>query len=103
LERAMRKASWSEADVLRVLATGGATVAVALALMASKFFYPAATIVTATLLKRSDRPLVKAAASELVSFVTSPTIDAKSEFFVGAGDGGNGYFGEQPKSARTRD
>ena len=103
MERAMSKTSWSEADLLRVVATGGATVAVILALMASKFFYPAATTVTASTSEAIRAAVDKAAATEPVSFVTSPTIDAKSEFFVGAGDGSNGYFGEQPKSARIRD
>ena len=103
MERAMRKTSWSEADVLRVVATAGATAAVILALMASKFFYPTATTVTASTSEAVRPALDKVAASEPVSFVTSPAIDAKPKFFVGAGDGSNGYFGEQPKSARIRD
>jgi hypothetical protein len=99
----MRETSWSEADVLRVVATGGATAAVIVALMASKSFYPTPTTVTASSFEAIRPALDKAAASAPVSFVTSPTIDAKSEFFVGAGDGSNGYYGEQPKSARIRD
>jgi hypothetical protein len=99
----MRKTSWSEADALRVAATAGATGAVILALMASKFFYPTATTVTASTSAAIRPASDKAAASEPVSFVTSPAIDAKPEFFVGAGDGSNGYYGEQPKSARIRD
>ena len=32
----------------------------------------------------------------------STTIDAGSDFFVGCGDGSNGYFGEQSKPATIR-
>jgi hypothetical protein len=36
-------------------------------------------------------------ASETVSIVASPTIDANPQFFFGAGDGSAGYYAEQPE------
>jgi hypothetical protein len=36
-------------------------------------------------------------ATEAVSIVASPTIDANPQFFFGCGDRSNGYYAEQPE------
>jgi hypothetical protein len=79
---------------------GGATLVVFAAILLAKPFHSALAINGGSETTRpagDERP-----ATETVSFVTSPTIDTGSGFFVGCGDGSNGYFGEQPKSTTTR-
>jgi hypothetical protein len=92
----MRATSWHESCVLRVVVIGGATAAVMIALLFAKPFY---SVTTATALTRADvsRPVAhQEPATETVSIVASPTIEANSRFFFGTGDGSNGYYAEQP-------
>jgi len=98
----MRATSWHESCVLRVVVIGGATAAVMIALLFAKPFYSAttATALTATALTHADvsRPVAhREPAIETVSIVASPTIEANSQFFFGAGDGSNGYYAERPE------
>ena len=93
----MRATSWHESCVLRVVVIGGATAAVMIALLFAKPFYSATT---ATALTRADvsQPVAhQEPATETVSIVASPTIEANSQFFFGAGDGSNGYCAERPE------
>jgi hypothetical protein len=96
MERPMRATSWGESGVRRVAVIGGATAAVMVALLVAKPFYSATTVKapsTADMHQSgADQPLP----TEAVSFVTSPTIDANSEFFFGCGDGSSGYYAERP-------
>jgi hypothetical protein len=93
----MRATSWHESCALRVVVIGGATAAVMIALLFAKPFYSATT---ATALTRAD--VIQAVAhqepaTKTVSIVASPTIEANSQFFFGAGDGSNGYYAERPE------
>jgi hypothetical protein len=73
-----------------------------IALLFAKPFYSAttATALTATALTRAgvSQPVAhQEPATETVSIVASPTIEANSQFFFGAGDGSNGYYAERPE------
>jgi hypothetical protein len=94
----MRMTSLGEADVARVVIIGGVTSAVMLALLVAKPFHSATAIIAPSLAEVSQ-PGVARPATDLASFVTSPTIEPQPVFFVGNGDGSNGYFGEQQKPA----
>jgi hypothetical protein len=96
----MQDTSWGPSDFRRVALVGGVTVVVMAATLLAKPFHSVSATNTGSETIRpagDQRP-----ATESVSFVTSPTIDTGSDFFVGCGDGSNGYFGEQPKPATTR-
>jgi hypothetical protein len=97
----MRMTSLGEADVARVVIIGGVTSAVMLALLVAKPFHSATAIIAPSLAEVSQ-PGVARPATDLASFVTSPTIEPQPVFFVGNGDGSNGYFGEQQKPATAR-
>ena len=102
MEGAMRVTGLGEADVARVVIIGGVTSAVMLALLVAKPFHSATAIIAPSLADISQ-PSVARPATEPASFVTSPTIEPQPVFFVGNGDGSNGYFGEQQKPAATHD
>jgi len=96
----MQSTSWGPADFRRVAIMGGATLVVMAAMLLAKPFHSASAINGGSETIRpagDERPAIESA-----SFVTSPTIDTRSDFFVGCGDGSNGYFGEQPKPATIR-
>jgi|ERR1700744_1513308 hypothetical protein len=96
----MHDTSWGPSDFRRVALVGGVTVVVMAATLLARPFHPAvATNAGSETIPPAghQRP-----ATESVSFVASPTIDTGSDFFVGCGDGSNGYFGEQPKPATIR-
>jgi hypothetical protein len=82
----MRDAS----DVRRVAAVGGVTAAAVVVLLLGKpvFFSTTAQKVPSAQASKPQR-----AETETVVFVTSPVIDPDPEFFFGAGDNSNGYFG----------
>src|ERR1700743_735678 len=102
MERGMRMTSLGEADVARVVIIGGVTSAVMLALLVAKPFHSATAIIAPSLADISQ-PSVARPATEAASFVPSPVMKPLPVFFVGNGDGSNGYFGEQQKPAATHD
>src|ERR1700730_6725146 len=102
MEQAMRMTSLSEADVARVVIVGGVTSAVMLALLVAKPFHSATAIIAPSLAEVSQ-PGVARPATDLASFVTSPTIEPQPLFVDVKGDRSNGYFGEQPKPVPNRD
>jgi hypothetical protein len=83
----MRDAS----DVRRVAAIGGVTAAAVVMLLLGKpvFFATTAPKVAVAQATETKRAETKTA----VAFVTSPVIDPDPEFFFGAGDNSNGYYG----------
>jgi hypothetical protein len=96
----MQSTSWGPSDFRRVAIMGGATLVVLAAMLLAKPFHSASAINGGGETIRpvgDEKPGI-----ESVSFVTSPTIDTSSDFFVGCGDGSNGYFGEQSKPATIR-
>ena len=97
----MRVTGLGEADVARVVIIGGVTSAVMLALLVAKPFHSATAIIAPSLADISQPSVARPATA--ASFVTSPTIEPQPVFFVGNGDGSNGYFGEQQKPAATHD
>ena len=86
MERTMREAS----DVRRVAAIGGVTAAAVVMLVLGKpvFFDTTAQKVPAA---QATEP--RRVETETVTFVTSPVIDPDPQFFFGAGDNSNGYYG----------
>lgn len=93
----MRATSWHESCVLRVVVIGGATAAVMIALLFAKPFYSATTATALTHADVSQPVAHQEPATEMASVVASPTIEANSQFFFGAGDGSNGYYAERPE------
>jgi hypothetical protein len=98
----MRITSWGEADVLRVVAVGGATAAVIVVLLVAKPFYSRPTTAAPDAAKAIEATGGLRSATEPVSFVTSPTVDTNVGFFVGNGDGSAGYFEERPDPRAKR-
>jgi hypothetical protein len=86
MERTMGEAS----DVRRVAAIGGVTAAAVVMLVLGKpvFFDTTAQKVPAA---QATEP--RRVETETVTFVTSPVIDTDPQFFFGAGDNSNGYYG----------
>jgi hypothetical protein len=86
MERTMREAS----DVRRVAAVVGATAAAVAILLLGRpvFFATTAQKVPAVQASKPQR-----AETETVAFVASPVIDPDPQFFFGAGDNSNGYYG----------
>jgi hypothetical protein len=82
----MRNAS----DIRRVAAIAGVTVVAVVAVVAGKYPFFAAT---AQKVPPAHVTEPQRAQGETVAFVTSPTIDPDPQFFFGAGDGSNGYYG----------
>ena len=82
----MREAS----DVRRVAAIGGVTAAAVVMLVLGKpvFFDTTAQKVPAA---QASEP--RRVETETVTFATSPVIDPDPQFFFGAGDNSNGYYG----------
>ena len=92
----MKAMRLGESCVHRIVVIGGATAAVMLALLFAKPFYSAMT-------SSADvgRPVAsQEPAIETVSFVASPTIETHPKFFLGTGDGSNGYYAERPAPTR---
>ena len=88
---------WHESDALRVAVIGGATAAVMVALVFGKPFHSAMADSKAPVTADVSQPVAhQEPATETVSIVASPTIEANSRFFFGTGDGSNGYYAEQP-------
>jgi hypothetical protein len=84
----MREAS----DVRRVAAIGGVTAAAVVMLLLGNgkpVFFPT----TAQKVPAAQATEPQKAESETVAFVTSPVIDPDPQFFFGAGDNSNGYYG----------
>jgi hypothetical protein len=73
-----------------------------LALLVAKPFHSVTAIIAPSIAQVSQ-PGVARPATELASFVTSPTIEPRPVFFVGNGDGSSGYFDEQGKPDATHD
>jgi hypothetical protein len=73
-----------------VAAIGGVTAAAVVMLLLGKpvFFATTASTVLAAQASEPQR-----AETETVAFVTSPVIHPDSQFFFGAGDNSNGYYG----------
>jgi hypothetical protein len=96
----MHNTSWGPSDFRRVAIMGGVTLVVLAAMLMVKPFHSAVATngSSGTIPPSTDQRHVVQSAS----FVTSPTIDTGSDFFVGAGDGSNGYFGEPLKPAPIR-
>ena len=96
----MRVTSLGSSDVRRVAATSGATAAVIVALLLGKPFHSAATTAEASSSPGVSQPTGdQELAIEKVSIVASPAIDTNSQFFVGCGDGSNGYYAERTEPA----
>ena len=94
----MRATRLSESAVHRVAVIGGATAIVMVALLFTKPFYFAMTNATTPSGANETRPVAnQEPASEAVSFVVSPTMEANPKFFFGSGDGSNGYYAERPE------
>ena len=93
----MRATGWSESGVRRVVVIGGATAAVMIALLFAKPFYSATTTKALSTAEVSRPGADREPATETVSVVASPTIDTNSQFFIGCGDGSNGYYAERPE------
>ena len=82
----MRDAS----DVRRVAAIGGVTAAAVVMLLLGK---PVLFATTAPKVAVAQATEPRRAETETVTFVTSPVIDTDPQFFFGAGDNSNGYYG----------
>jgi hypothetical protein len=94
----MRATGLGESGVRRVVVIGGATAVVMIALLFAKPFYSAATNPKAASSADVSRPVAnQEAATEKVSFVTSPTMETNPQFLFGSGDGSNGYYAERPE------
>jgi hypothetical protein len=92
---------WHESDVLRVLVIGGATAAVMVTLVFAKPFHSAMADSKAPVTADVSQSVAdREPATEAVSFVTSPTIDTKPDFFFGNGDGSSGYYAAELQSPR---
>ena len=92
----MRATGLGKSCFRRVVVIGGATAAVIVALLFVKPFY---SVTTAKVLSSADvsQPVAdREPATETVSIVASPTIDANPQLFVGCGDGSNGYYADPP-------
>jgi hypothetical protein len=75
-----------------------ATAAVVVALLFAKPFYSATTAKAPSSSADVSQPVAdREPATEAVSIVASPTVDANPQFFFGCGDGSNGYYAEQPE------
>jgi hypothetical protein len=86
MERTMRDAS----DVRRVAAVVGATAAaVAISLPGKPVFF--ATTAQKVPTVQASKP--QRAETKTVAFVASPVIDPDPQFFLGAGNNSNGYYG----------
>jgi hypothetical protein len=93
----MRATGLGESGFRRVVVIAGATAAVMIALVFAKPFYPATTAKAPSSADVSQRVADRGPATETISIVASPTIDANPQFFFGCGDGSNGYYAEQPE------
>jgi hypothetical protein len=94
----MRATGLGESGFRRVVVIAGATAAVMIALVFAKPFYPATTAKAPSSSADVSQPVAdREPATEAVSIVASPTIDANPQFFFGCGDGSNGYYAEQPE------
>ena len=94
----MRTTSFGNSDFRRVLAICGATAVVMVALLLGNSFYSAVANIKAPSSSDMSKPVAnQEPASETVSIVASPTIDANPQFFFGTGDGSAGYYAEQPE------
>jgi hypothetical protein len=82
----MREAS----DVRRVAAIAGVSAIAIVAVLAGKYPFFAAT---AQKVPPAHATEPQRAQGETVAFVTSPVIDPDPQFFFGAGDGSNGFYG----------
>jgi hypothetical protein len=82
----MRDAS----DVRRVAAIGGVAVIAIVAVLALKYPFFAATVQKGPPAHATEP---QRASGQTVAFVTSPVIDPDPQFFFGAGDGSNGFYG----------
>jgi hypothetical protein len=90
--------TWDESDILRVMAIGGATGVVIVALAFANPLYSAIADLKAPVAAHVSQPVAAhERATEAVSFVASPVIDTNSEFFYGSGDGSSGYYAERPE------
>jgi hypothetical protein len=83
----MRDAS----DVRRVAAIGGVTAAAVVMLLLGKPVLFATTAPKVAVAQAATEP--RRVETETVTFVTSPVIDTDPQFFFGAGDNSNGYYG----------
>jgi hypothetical protein len=89
----MRATSLGESGVRRVVVIGGATAIAMIALLFAKPFYSATTNAEPARSAGESRPVAnQEPAAEEVSFVTSPAIETNPRFFLGTGDGSNGYY-----------
>jgi hypothetical protein len=77
--RSMRMTSLGEADVARVVIIDGVTSAVMLALLVAKHFHSATAIIAPSLAEVSQSGVARPA-TDLTSFVTSPTIEPQPVF-----------------------
>jgi hypothetical protein len=94
----MRSTSFGNPDVRRVVAIAGATAVVMTALVLGNPFYSAVANTKAPSRADVSKPVAhQEPATETAFFTISPSDDANSEFFFGAGDGSNGYYAEQPE------
>jgi hypothetical protein len=99
MERGMRRLA--ESTVHRVAIIAGATAIFLIAVLVAKPFYSATTGSKAPNSADESRPAAnQEPALERASFVTSPTMESNPKFFFGSGDGGNGYYAEQPQRTR---
>ena len=93
----MRATNWGESGVRRVMVISG------LQLLSWHWCLPshfARLRLQRHLASSADvsQPIAdQESATETVSIVASPTIDTNSKFFVGCGDGSNGYYAERPE------
>jgi len=94
----MTAMGFGNSDVRRVAAIAGATAVVMVALLLGNPFYSAVANTKApTSADVSKSVAHQEPATETAFFAISPSDDANSEFFFGAGDGSNGYYAEQPE------
>jgi hypothetical protein len=95
----MRVVRLSESCFHRVVVVAAATTLVMIALVTVKPYYfgmdNSNTISGVDVNQASPK---QAAEIERTAFVTSPTIDPNPKFFLGTGDGSNGYYAERPGS-----
>jgi hypothetical protein len=90
----MRDAS----DVRRVAAIAGVSAIAIVAVLTGKYPFFTATAQKAPAAQASK---LQRAETEREAFVTSPVIDIDPQFFFGAGDNSNGYYGSgKPTLAR---
>ena len=92
----MRTTGLGESCFRRVVVIGGATAAVIVALLFVKPFYSATSAKVLSSADVSQTVADREPATETVSIVASPTIDANPQLFVGCGDGSNGYYADPP-------